>query len=65
MTAPVLSATQVSQRWGGPQAFPVRRVCRWCERGVFPRAFKVGNRWVIPETDVRLREGTDHLDPTA
>jgi hypothetical protein len=57
MTAP-LTPSDVAARWSKPdRPFPRRRVLRWCEKGVFTGAFRVGNRWAIPLNDVLLREG--------
>ena len=56
MTAPILTTGQVAARLHRP----VRTIRDWCERGdVFPGAFQVGNRWVIPLRAVLLREGTE------
>lgn len=56
----VLTTSQVSRRW----SLPVQRVRRMCEREVFPGAFRSGNKWLIPETSVRLREGALEETPT-
>lgn len=56
----VLTTAQVSGRWNRPGIpFSTKKVRRWCERGVFPHAFRMNDRWLIPETDVLLREGTN------
>jgi hypothetical protein len=52
MSAP-LSVTQVAQRWGKS----TRLIRYWCAKGVFPGAFRIGNRWAIPHAAVLLREG--------
>lgn len=54
MTGP-MSVTQVAERW----ARPVSTIRYWCVRGVFPGAFRIGNRWAIPHASVLLREGTE------
>lgn len=57
MTAP-LTPADVAARWGKP-AWTIRR---WCEKGAFPGAFRVGNRWAIPLPAVLLREGENHAE---
>lgn len=58
MSAP-LSAAEVAVRWSRPgRPFSHRRVRRWCRKGVFPGAYQVGNRWVIPESAVELCGGS-------
>ena len=54
MTGP-LSVPQVATRWGKPRS----TILRWVQRGMFPHAFQVGNRWLIPAADVALRKGTE------
>jgi len=54
VTAP-LTVRQLAQRWQKP----ARTVRRWCELGVFPGAFQVGNRWAIPLRAVLVREGEE------
>jgi hypothetical protein len=56
MSAP-LSPADVAARWSRPgRPFDRRRIYRWCEKGVFEGAFRVGNRWAIPLASVLLRE---------
>jgi predicted DNA-binding transcriptional regulator AlpA len=50
----LMSTPQVAQRLG----MSTRLVRYWCAKGVFPNAFQVGNRWVIPTADIHKREGT-------
>lgn len=60
MTAP-LTPADVAARWSQPgRPFPTRRVRRWCEKGLFDGAFRVGNRWAIPLRSVLQREGEQH-----
>lgn len=62
MTAP-LSPSAVAARWSTPdRPVPTRRIQRWCEKGVFPGAFRVGTRWAIPLRAVLLREGDQHAE---
>ncbi|MCA1702812.1 MAG: hypothetical protein LC808_05895 [Actinobacteria bacterium] len=59
-----LSAAQVSERWGGPDVFPVARVRLWAARGDFPGAFKSRGRWVIPEASlVEYEASSVHARP--
>ena len=56
--SPVLNTAQVAERWNIP-AYTIRR---WCYRGAFPGAFRVGHRWVIPRDVVLAREQGRRID---
>jgi predicted DNA-binding transcriptional regulator AlpA len=44
----LLATTDVAERYG----VTVSAVARWCRRGRFPNAWRLGRAWVIPASDL-------------